>query len=178
MKKILVTALIGLTALTLTACEVEETETSATTRKQTTTTTQPEQTVADEKSFETCIDAIKLDDKILNETGGALANIFDTDRMESAAQYISSVTPERAALKMACEYNLQAGEAKADTLQSCVDVLNIDDVIFVKAGEAFDDIFNTAKMEALTAHVQSVTDERVLKSGACSLLYETSKTES
>ena len=177
MKKILTSTLIGLIVLSVAACEPEETSSTSETKKATTTTTQPEQTVADKESFETCIDAIKLDDKILNETAGALSNIFDTDRMESAGQYINSVTPERLALKMACEYSLESGETKADTLQSCVDVLNIDDIIFQKAGEAFEDIFNTAKMEALTAHVVSVTDERVLKSGACTLLYETAKTE-
>lgn len=163
MKKLLTVTIIGLLLASLSACEPEEpTTTKAKPIKETaTTTTQPK---ADPTS---CQEAVEIDNQMLSVTAEVLGNIFDSEKADLATAYIESVTPERITKVDDCVAEALSAKQNARSLQPCVDVLLIDDVIFTKAGDALQNVFDTDKMQALTVHVQSVTPERLEKKQQC-----------
>ena len=60
------------------------------------------QQVTKEVTPQSCKDIIDLDNQMFTRMGQALGNIFDTDTMNSTAQYIRDNTAHRTALGLDC----------------------------------------------------------------------------
>ena len=166
MKQLTILLTIGLLTLGLTACEPEE-QTTTTTKQQSVQGTAPTTKPKPKADPTSCQEAVEIDNQMLSVTAEVLGDIFNKEKTDLATTYIESVTPERSTKIQQCVTESVSDKQGAPSLQPCIDVLLIDDVLFMKVGDALQDVFDTQKMGDLKTHVQSVTPERLEKKQQC-----------